>query len=270
VQGLVSLPSSIQLPGPVQPRGVARVIAIGVDDYVDPTIPKLESTKLDANHFAQALAGTQGHAFSSVQTTLLLDADVTRDSVLNAVKAAVGETSEDDTLVFFFAGHGVDGAQVDQPGAGLVLATNRTVVSDLANTSVPWTALATLLGASKGTVVVMLDACQSGIAGREAFSTNDDVVSALFTKSGAPLIVLAASKGRQLSQEIANGGGGRFTNAVVAAITKERASYDRDHSGLIDLGELYAGVKARVGRETQNTQTPWLARNRLVGEMSLF
>jgi Caspase domain len=269
-QGLVSLPSTIQLPGPVRPRGVARVIAIGVDAYVDPTIPKLDSTKIDARHFAQAIATTQGHAFSSVQTAMLLDTDVTRDSVMNAVQSAVSQTGEDDTLIFFFAGHGVDGLQLDQPKAGFVLATNRTVVSDLANTSVPWTALASLLNTSKGTVVVILDACQAGIAGREAFATNDDVVSALFTKSGAPLVMLAASKGRQLSQEIANGGGGRFTNAIVAAITNERASYDSDHSGLVDLGELYAGVKTRVGRETQNSQTPWLARNRLVGEISLF
>ncbi len=119
-------------------------------------------------------------------------------------------------------------------------------------------------------MIVVLDSCQSGIAGKEAFGTNDDLVSALFTKSGAPLVVLAASKGRQFSEEIGKGGGGRFTNALVAAITSERASYDTDHSGLIDLGELYSGVKARVSRETQERQTPWLARNRLVGEISLF
>jgi hypothetical protein len=269
-QGLVSLPSSILLPGPVRPRGIARVIAIGVDAYTDPRIPNLASTKLDARHFAHAMASTQGHAFSSVQSTLLLDADVTRDKVLDVVKAEASKTTEDDTLVFFFAGHGVDGAQLGQPSAGLVLATNRTVMSDIAKTSVLWTDLASLFSVSKGTVIVVLDACQSGIAGREAFSTNDDVVSALFTKAGAPLIVLAASKGRQESEEVANGGGGKFTNAIVAAITNERGSYDSDHSGLIDLSELYSGVKTRVARETQGRQTPWLARNRLVGEISLF
>jgi uncharacterized caspase-like protein len=119
----------------------------------------------------------------------------------------------------------------------------------------------------------VLDACQSGLAGREAFSTNDDVVSTLFTKSGAPLVVLAASKGRQLSQEAADGGGGLFTNAITAAISGQRLKYDRDRNGLIDLGELYSSVKAQVVRETNGEngeQTPWLARNGLIGEMSLF
>jgi uncharacterized caspase-like protein len=161
-------------------------------------------------------------------------------------------------------------AKLNQPSAGLVLTTNRTRISDLASTSVRWTALAEILSASKGAVVVVLDACQSGLAGREAFSTNADVVSALFTKSGAPLIVLAASKGRQLSQETPNSGGVLFTNAVVAAISGQRLKYDRDSSGLIDLGELYSGVKAQVVAETNGEQTPWLARNGLVGEMSLF
>lgn len=269
-QNLVSLPSAVQLPGAPRPRGVARVIAVGVDTYADPDIPPLQSTKVDARHFAQAIAGTKGHAFSSVSVTTLLDADVTPDSVLNAVRDAVSKSGSDDTLFFFFAGHGVDGAELKEPNAGLVLATNRTRTSNLSATSVRWQAVSELLSASKGTVVVVLDACHSGIAGRDAFSTNDDIVSALFTKSGAPLIVLAASKGRQLSQEAANAGGGRFTNAILAAMTHNRSKYDRDRSGLIDLDELYSGVKAEVEAVTDGEQTPWLARNRLVGEISLF
>ena len=47
-QGLVSLPSAIQLPGPPRPRGMAHVIAVGVDTYTDPNIETLNSTKIDA------------------------------------------------------------------------------------------------------------------------------------------------------------------------------------------------------------------------------
>jgi hypothetical protein len=90
-----------------------------------------------------------------------------------------------DMLVFYFSGHGVEGTKLNQADAGLVLATNQTRTSDLAYTSVRRTDLAEALNSSQGTVVVLLDACQSGIAGRETFATNDAVVSALFTKSGA-------------------------------------------------------------------------------------
>ena len=172
--------------------------------------------------------------------------------------------------MIYFAGHGVDGEKLNQPDAGLILATNRTQLSALASTSVRWAALAEVLSQSKGTVIVVLDACQSGIAGSEAFTSNDAVVSALFTKANAPIVVLAASKGRQSSQETDDGGGGVFTNSIVTAISRERAKYDVDRSGLIDLGELYSGVKEHVLVETKGDQTPWLARNGLVGEMSLF
>ena len=114
------------------------------------------------NDFVGAMATTEKRTFASVQSTMLLDANVTPDSVLNAVRIAVSQTGPDDMLIFFFAGHGVDGAKLNQPSAGLVLTTNRTRISDLASTSVRWTALAEILGASKGTVVVVLDACQSG------------------------------------------------------------------------------------------------------------
>jgi uncharacterized caspase-like protein len=266
----VSLPSAVRLPGPPRPRGNARVIAVGVDTYTDPNIEKLQSTNIDAEHFVNAIASTEKRAFATVQKTILLDADVTPQSVMNAVSVAARESGPDDTLIFFFAGHGLDGGKLNQSNAGLVLATSRTRIYDLAPTSVRWTELAEILATSKGTVVVVLDACQSGLAGRDAFSTNDDVVSTLFTKSGAPLVVLAASKGRQLSQEAADGGGGLFTNAITAAISGQRLKYDHDGSGLIDLGELYSSVKAQVVRETNGEQTPWLARNGLIGEMSLF
>ena len=118
--------------------------------------------------------------------------------------------------------------------------------------------------------VVVLDACHAGMAGSDAFATNDDAVSALITRAGAPIVVLAGSKGRQFSQEAAAAGGGVFTAAVAAAISEARATHDRDRSGLIDLSELYTAVKARVLQATNGRQTPWLARNALVGEMALF
>ena len=61
-----------------------------------------------------------------------------------------------------------------------------------------------------------------------------------------------------------------FTNALISVIAKERTRHDRDGSGLIDLSELYLAVKAQVMDATKGAQTPWLARNGLAGEMSVF
>jgi hypothetical protein len=92
------------------------------------------------------------------------------------------------------------------------------------------------------------------------------------------MVVVAASKGRQLSNEVASGG--LFTTELAAAITSKRKAADVDGNGVIDLGELYRAVKVPVANQAHQftvrynnakyEQTPWLARNALVGEMTLF
>jgi hypothetical protein len=269
-QGLVSQPSAVQLPGKPQARGTLRAVVIGVDAYEDPGLPRLAFAKSDAQRFIRALGASRGKRVQQVQVTSLLDAEVKPERVLAAVRAAARLTTPDDTLVIFYAGHGLDGHAGGQPDAGLVLTTPKTRMADLKATALPWTVLADALSDARGTIVVVLDACHAGIAGSDAFATNDEAVSVLMTRAGAPLVVLAGSKGRQLSHETAQAGGGLFTAAIAAVISEARATHDRDRSGLIDLGELYRLVKARVMVATKGRQTPWLVRNALVGEMTLF
>ena len=49
-------------------------------------------------------------------------------------------------------------------------------------------------------MVVILDSCHSGLSGAEGLGTNDDAVASLLTGARAPMLVLAASKGRQFSR----------------------------------------------------------------------
>jgi hypothetical protein len=84
-------------------------------------------------------------------------------------------------------------------------------------------------------------------------------------------IALSAHRGRfEASLEGSAFGGGLFTSAIVEVLTKNRALYDTDHSGLVDLSELYRGVKQIVMEKSQNEQAPWLARNGIVGDLSVF
>jgi uncharacterized caspase-like protein len=205
-----------------------------------------------------------------VQTTSLLDAQVTSERVLTSVREAARSTGPDDTLLVFYAGHGVDDRSGEASNAGLLLTTSATRMEDLKATSVSWAELAGALAEARGRIVLILDACHSGLAGSDAFATNDDAVSVLMTRAGAPTVILAGAKGRQFSYEDSNAGGGIFTAAIAAVISEARAAYDRDRNGVIDLGELYTAVKAKVFDATGGEQTPWLVRNALVGEMALF
>ncbi len=151
-----------------------------------------------------------------------------------------------------------------------MLATHLSRLENLADTSVKWSELFKAVQPARGKVLFILDACHAGLAGSEKFGTNDDVMSSLATQSGAALVVLAASKGRQLSLENSSVGGGLFTSAIVDAIGKKRALLDTDKSGLLDAGELYQGVKNAVVEKSNGEQTPWMARSGIEGNLSLF
>ena len=49
-----------------------------------------------------------------------------------------------------------------------------------------------------------------------------------------------------------------------------RAAYDLNKNGAIEVSELYAGVKRQVVDQTKSRQTPWLARNQMIGDFALF
>jgi uncharacterized caspase-like protein len=83
-------------------------------------------------------------------------------------------------------------------------------------------------------------------------------------------VVLSASKGRQFSEESPVAGGGLFTNAVADVVARRRDVHDLDGNGVIEVSELYAGVKRLVIEQSRGRQTPWLARNQMVGDFALF
>jgi hypothetical protein len=262
-QGASSQPSAILIPGPLRPVGKVRAIVIGVDQYTDPDLPALALAKVDARHFEEALLSTKGHLAGDVEPTLLLDRDATPQRVLEMVRSAAEATAPEDLLVFYFAGHGIDSRR--QVSGGLALATTETRLSDLRSTALLWSDLGDALASAAGKVVVFLDACHSGLSGNQALATNDDLAAALLTRKGAPMVILAGSKGRQLTEENAATGGGVFTSAITAVIadTQKRNRH-------VDLSEFYSAIRARVMEATNGRQTPWLARNSLVGDMVLF
>jgi hypothetical protein len=269
-QGLVSQPSAIQLPGKPISRGIMRAVLVAFDAYKDQALPHLTYAASDARRLERALQANRGRAVQAVRTTELLDPEVTPGRILATVREAAQATKPDDMLIIFYAGHGIEGRTRGQTNAGLVLTTPNTNLANLETTALAWTSLSDALAGAQGTIIVLLDACHAGLAASDAFATNEDAVSALITRAGSPMVVLAGSKGRQLSNESKEVGGGLFTAAVAAVIDEERAKHDRGSGGLIDLGELYSAVKTRVVKATNGSQTPWLVRNSLVGEMALF
>lgn len=97
---------------------------------------------------------------------------------------------------------------------------------------------------------MILDSCHSGLSGSEGLATNDDAVSALLSGTHAPMLVLAASKGRELAYEDPKWGGGVLTYTLTQVLQNKTQDYDTDRNGAIELSELYRALREGVVRET--------------------
>lgn len=260
--GYESVPQGRLLPGKAEPpTGRLFGIAVGTDIYEDATIDQLNVAKFDADSFSKEVTALKGTRYSDVTFDSYLDATGLRDSLPGKIREVVAKAGERDTIMLFAAGHGFR----DSASGQFFLATRETVKSNLAETSIGWNEIAAAFGGAKARVIVFLDACRSGATGDSG--TNDDAVSTLIN-AGTSLTVIAAAKGRQDSLEF--GSGGAFTRALIDAISSEQSETDTNRNGVIELAELYSVVKRNVVARTQGAQTPWIARNLMVGEIPLF
>jgi hypothetical protein len=265
-EGLVSLPIGRDL-GADRALTKTSLLAIGIDEYHDERLPDLGLATSDARNLSAAMLSLNGKSIDLDRgsDTVLTDAKASRTAILDAAKRMVAETGPGDNAVIFFAGHGLQ----DKSGR-LYLGLTDTAVSRIEDTALAWEDLAAILTTAKGRVTVLLDACHSGTAGTGFLSSNDDAVNAIRRTIPSGLTVLAASKGRELSAEMRNLGGGVFTYSLVEALVSKRKAADADGNGRIEVSELYRYVKDRVVGLRKGEQTPWLARNQMIGDFALF
>jgi uncharacterized caspase-like protein len=184
---------------------------------------------------------------------ILSNEQATKETILRELDRIIGTARSGDTIVVFFSGHGMYDPNNRNK---LFIGLSSTDMSDMPGTSLAFEAIADRLKTAKARVVVLLDICHGGLADRARIATNDDAVTQLVTQTGSSMIVIAASKGRQDSEETEGQKGGRFSIALDRILTRDRKAYDLDKSGGISLSELYRGLKSEVVKGSNGRQTP--------------
>jgi Caspase domain len=232
-------------------------IAVGTNNYV--TLPRLSSAAADARKFGQALTDLKGKLYSAVEVERLIDAADLRNNLPAKIRHFVAKAGEHDTIMLFVAGHGFQ----DETTGRFFVATRESNPDSAEETMISWDQIASSISDARARVIVFIDACHSGAAG-----TANDAAISTFLGRKAPVTLIAASKGRQISEE--NATGGFFTTALVKAIGAGRNATDINGNGAIELTELYSAIKREVVKETRRKQTPWVARDNMVGETPLF
>ena len=264
-KGFRSIPRGLPLDN-ARPATNGRLFAISVGTSKYHDFGPLPGARRDAEQFSGLVALQGGHIYSTPPTVeSLLDAQDLRTVLPAKIREIVAKATANDTIFLFAAGHGATGAD-----GRFYLVAGNTQRDRLDKTALSWSEIAAALEGARARIVVFIDACRSGAAGLSG--TNDEAVNALLAKKLA-ITIIAASKGYQDSNETSDGG--FFTTAILDAVHNRREATDTNKNGAIELAELYAAIKPRVveqslGGKDSSKQTPWIARNEMVGEIPLF
>jgi hypothetical protein len=187
--------------------------------------------------------------------------DQPRHIVMPALEQVLGTVTQNDLMLLFYAGHG----KLDRSGR-LCLATADTQESALYSTSIPAAELRNVIANSScGAVVLLLDCCYSGAAGRE-FTRGSVVEQLKLMQETQGLHVLTATTGYQTARELQSEPGGpvmgKFTHAIAEGV--KSGSADSDNDGLITLYEL-----RRYLEKTLRGQTPQYFAQAAVGDPNI-
>ncbi|CAA9586263.1 High-affinity carbon uptake protein Hat/HatR [uncultured Synechococcales cyanobacterium] len=225
------------------------ILLVGVNQYQDESLPALRYSALDCQGLAEALAdATQEfpnkkviihHNFAAQAPTL--------ETIRGSLKQIVSEAKSQDTILFYFSGHGVLEPNTQQA----ILCLADTFKDDLATTGIGLQELLQMLGnCAAHQQLVWLDACHSGdLTLRGARGNTADptllnptpqlvkVLRQRAAKSKGFYALLSCDQAQQ-SWEFPELGHGLFTYYLMRGLRGEAA----DPQGVLEADGLYKYV----------------------------
>lgn len=238
---------------PLKPR--LHLLAVGVGDYADETIPDLRLAAKDAEDFTRTVMERPNTQYSQVVAPLLLtDRQATAARVKSTLKQLSDAASQGDVVMLFFSGHGAeernktyflpcDAVQND-------LFTSAVKFDDIRETM-------EYLVSKQCRVVIFMDTCHSGAMYARGSSQR-------FTVSDPTIIGFFSSTGVEKSNESMQWNNGIFTKALIEGI-QGAAANEKQH---VTIQRLDSYIKRVVEQATSGRQSP-IVENK-VGDFILF
>ena len=198
-------------PGRLDSRGDLYILAIGVDKYpaVNDRFKDLAYAGSDARAFAEAAARRLGPLHEKVITDILVNAPESDAPTASRIRAALDmlrQTEDDDTVIIFLAGHGVNDGEnyrflpTDAERAAKGWSTDKTI---------SWHELEETLQAAKGRRLLFVDTCRSGNAFNQSLGNSAYHIN---------VIAYASARWDQAALERTDLKHGLFTFAVVEGL----------------------------------------------------
>jgi len=208
-------------------------------------MPPLRYTDDDAYQLYAFLKSPEGGALPDRQLKLLIDEDATHANITDAMRSTFLRADENDVILFYFSGHGLQGAflPVDFDGYN-----NQLKHSDLKQ----------MLEQSKAKhKLVLADACHSGslLAMKSPLKSVLQRYYKEFENTQGGMALLMSSKGEEYSLEDGGLRSGIFSHFLVKGL---KGDADQNGNLIVTIQELFAYVHQHVRMYTGNVQTPTL------------
>ena len=218
-------------------------IVIGAARYS--SMPTLKYTDDDAYQVYAFLKSPEGGALPDNQIRLLIDEDATRNNILFAMRAVFTRADENDVILFYFSGHGIEGAFLPIDFDGINNTLQHSEIRDL------------LMASKAKHRIVLADACHSGglLAMKTPIHLEVQKLYKAFEDSKGGTALLMSSKGEEYSLEDGGLRSGVFSHFMIRGLKGEA---DQNSDKIVNIQELYNYTYKQVKKYTASVQTPVL------------
>lgn len=208
------------------------IVAVGINEYE--YVTSLHVSEDDARSFAQTC-----RAYPDNHVVLVTGNKATRANLINVIGQHFAKAKADDSLIFFFSGHGVGGG---------VVAYDTEDESEQSILS--YKTLARLMKRSPATrKVIIIDSCHSG-SSRNTTSTGKKVKHSI----GDPnTILFMSSRSNEYSLEVEGMSQSLFTYHLLRGM---RGGADTNKDRYVTAKELFRYVSSGVRRDSGEQQHP--------------
>jgi len=229
------------------------VVIVGIADYLDPE-NKLSYTKDDAYKIYAFYKSPEGGSLPDKQIALLIDEEATRSNVLKAVKNTYSQAGKDDAIVFYFSGHGVQGAFITHEFDGFLwdnyrgLFLHEEINEVFQNSPAKYKYL-------------IADACHSGSLVEQYAKKEVKAKSGFyqaFEKVEGGFVMILSSMSKEYSLETSGLRQGVFSHYLLRGLKGES---DTNKDKVVSVVELFDFVETHVVSYSKGTQNPVISGN---------
>ena len=226
-------------------------VVVGVASYNH--IKSLKYTDDDAYKIYAFLKSPEGGALPDEQIKVLIDEDATRKKIINTLQTTYSNASKDDVIIFFFSGHGAEGAFISHEYDGTIEDVNGNYKGFLLHNEL----VAVFENSPARYKYIIADACHSGsFVDRGIKSAATDAMDnyyQAFNQSSGGLVIMLSSMEDEVSIETGGLRQGIFSYNLIQGM-KGNADYNKDK--IVSVTELFDYVQKNVKEFTNNRQNP--------------